>query len=91
VAKLRADGGLSTRRACSKCRIPVVNLCGPSPDEAPTMLVTEEAVQDPYIFFAQVTPSLQYGAESSYEGSVMDSTTMNGCLPHATVHSQLLR
>jgi len=56
-------------------------------DEAPTTLVTEEAVQDPYIFFAQAIPLLQYGAESSYEGSLMDSTTMNGCLPHATFHS----
>jgi len=88
VAKLRADDGLSTRRACSKCRIPEVNLCGLSPDEAPTTLVTEEALQDPYIFFAQAIPLLQYGAESSYEGFAMDSTTMNDCLPHAAVHSQ---
>jgi hypothetical protein len=28
VAKLKADGGLSTRRACSKCRLPTCNVRG---------------------------------------------------------------
>jgi len=87
-AKLRADGGLSTRRACSKCRISVNNLCALSPDEAPSWLVMKKAIRDTYIFSAQVIPCLQYGAKSSHEDSVMNSTTMNGCHPPATVHSQ---
>jgi hypothetical protein len=36
VAKLRVDGGLSTRRACSKCHAPMVNSCRMSPEKSPT-------------------------------------------------------
>ncbi len=86
VAEQRVGGGLSTRRACSKCRGHAANLCGLSTYEVPTKLFIEEKVQDPYIFFVHVNSWLHDGAESSYEDSVMDSTTMKGCHPPTTVH-----